>query len=274
MADDFGGGGSRSISPLAVVITLIVLAAAGFTYYVVTQESSVPEAKAVCTLVIDRTGSSESEAIKENYLAAATDTIQGCRKDAGVLSIYSIDGTSGRSELVGEPAKFFDADQKKDVLLAQQLDDLEEQANATVEEVLSVEATSGGGSEILSALEETAKASNASYGDLSVPQYMVILTDGLQNSPQGGVSVRDLIAGTVSVEDLVTQVGQAGMEPLSLSRFLVNMVGVQAGEGLNGAPIPPEIETRIESFWTTIFENAGAELCFYGKQVRALPIDC
>lgn len=260
------------VVPFAIAAALVI--GGLFAWWVLTQESSVPEAKSVCTLIIDRTGSSDTPAVRDNYANAVEATVKGCRDKAAVLSIYSVDGTSGRSEIIGNPYEFFDPDQAKDPLLEAQLDSLAEKATTTAIDAINAPAGSGGGSEILSAMEQAAKASVAAYGQLGVPQFLVVLTDGLQNSPDAGVNIGEVINGQLSPDDLVAEVDRVGLTPTSLNGFLVSMVGVLAGEGAGGKPLTPESEKLIQQFWTTTIDGVGGNLCYYGKQVSVLPVAC
>jgi len=242
-----------------------------FAWYVLSRESVVPEAGAICTLVIDRTGSSDTESVRENYLVAADKAVKGCRENAGVLSIYSIDGASGRSTLVGGPYEFFDEEETKDAVAQRTFADREAEALAQATTLIGQEAGSGGGSEILSALEETAKATNSAYADNAAPKYLIILTDGLQNSPTRGITISGLVDGTQTVDELLAETETAGMAPSSLSGTCVNMVGVLAGEGIGGVPLDSAAEREIQQYWRTVLTGAGATLSYYGSEPLVLP---
>jgi hypothetical protein len=212
--------------------------------------------RAVCTLLVDRTGSSLDARTEASYRALASRVVQGCRERKSTLLVYYFNNQDAKliPASDAQPFKLFrppthrtsigEADVKKEMA----------SADAAISDIFEAPASTGGhGSDVVTALQQAAQNLQLVAGERSVSnKYLVVITDGYQTGADLGL--RGLHARGTSVQAAVAEAKSLGLVP-ALQGVDVAFAGVNGGIAATHAS--PELEGYVRSFWTRLVEQGG-----------------
>ena len=249
-----------------------LLAVAGLSYMFLAPAHGETQ-RAVCTLLVDRTGSSLDARTEASYRALASRVVQGCRDRQSTLLVYYFNNQDAKliPASDNQPFKRFrppthrssigEADVKKEMA----------RANGAISDVFDSPASAGGhGSDVVTALQQAAQNLQLVAGERSISnKYLVVITDGYQTGTQLGL--RGLHARGTSVQAAVATAKRLGLVP-SLQGVDVAFAGVNGGIAATNAS--PELEEYVRSFWTRLVEQGGGGMCMYNLDPVVLPGDC
>lgn len=201
-----GGRGSGGDAKRFVLIGLLVLAlVAGAGYLLNRSPLTGEDQQAVCALLIDRTGSTESELSGERYRALARKAVDGCRTEQASLSLFWFDQTEQKLVLANDdPYQLWAPKRRTERIRESELEEEVQAANEAIDELFAkLPPAAGRRTDILTALSGTADSVQQAASRAGVDEkYVIILSDGLQLSD--AVSVETLTADTSPVQPLAS----------------------------------------------------------------------
>jgi hypothetical protein len=252
----------------------VIAGIAGYAMWVLSQDVTGGNPSAACVLVIDRTVSAGSEDVVENYHDLADRAVDGCQEEDAELSIYYFDQASANLVQVGDAAyKLFPPQSRSRTKQKVAVDKVVDEAHGDLDAVFDSTAAAEHRSDVLAAVSQAASALNATADDEGLSdRYLVVLTDGIQLSPD--VSVEAFDGPSAPVDPLVESAAEVGEIP-ELEGVSVTMLGVRSGVADSGDPLFAYFEEKVEQFWRGVVTQGGGEMCQYAQTSEVVPgADC
>jgi len=253
------------LTVMSLVLTLVAAGCAAGDALApgTTSNDPLAGANSACLLLIDRTSSSESPEVVDNYRTFASATIEGCADLSGAIMIGYFDQGRDSYRLVGwfglnpQAASV----NRQDRLRRQ----AEKDASEAVDALFQQAGTPTSGSDIIVALNEATKTFREATDTAGIQdRYVVLLTDGLQYSD--AITLENLQPDT-SMTTFIDQARKLNLLP-GLSGMQVSVAGVRSNK------LPSWFENEVERFWDALVETAGGRVCWYGAIPGSLPASC
>lgn len=248
------------------VLVLALLAGAG--YLLNRTPASGEQQQAVCALLIDRTGSTESELSGDRYRAFADKTLQGCREKQAALYLFWFDQTEHKLVLANDhPYELWAPKARTDRVRAQGLDEELQAADKAIGDLFAkLPPSPSRRTDLLTALDGTAAALQQAATRAGVDEkYIVILSDGLQLSD--AVNVETLTTPTTPVKPLVDRATSLSLVP-PLEGVHVALAGVRGGVSQSGTQLLTFFDAKVEEFWRAVVAAGGGELCYLAEPIH------
>jgi len=268
---------SRGLSQFATLVLMSLvglLLIGGFLVWTATRPATGDEAQSVCILVVDRTGSFENDSIADRRNLARS-TVEGCRDERARMSIAYFSSATDKLNFLadGNGDRSFDLWKQKSQNSSRSRQELEK-AVETAEGVAvsAFDAPSGQGSDVITALRDSAASANQSARKLGVDnRFVIMVSDGGQNYGEVNVDAALKNPG-VSVQSLIDRVKQLGGLP-ELDDVYVYFIGPETGAP-SDAKNEQALPTRRRQFWEGLVEASGGKVCTYGNDTIDVPVPC
>lgn len=268
-----GGAGNNEGRRFLVIALVVVLLLGGVGYLLNRSPLKGEEQAAVCALLVDRTGSTESELNGKSYRALATKAIDGCREARASLFLFWFDQTEQKLVLANdEPYLLWEPKRRTQRIRASELEDELAAANGAVDELFdTLPPAASRRSDILTALGGTADTVRQAADRAGVEdRFVIVLSDGIQLSD--AVTVEALTTPASPVAPLVKRAADLRLIP-ALDDIHVDFAGVNGGVSQDGKPLTTFFDAKVEEFWSAVVAAGGGELCYIAAPDH-LPIDC
>ena len=254
-----------------IVLTFVAVLVAALLGYLAwigfLKPDETQSADAVGTIVVDLTGSSNSDVVRTKYQELGNTAIDDFVANQSLVSISYFNNSGAKLASVSNEnyPLFLAATDGPEVTPQEQLDENVEAARSTLATTLKLSAGKGRYSDIITALDQAAIAvqSKASAEDIS-RKYIIIFTDGLQNATELNV----VNAAKKDSFDASKQVARAKAigRLADLEGVTVYFAGVNRGVSATGSQKSAVLENRIEEFWTEYVEAGGGTLGGYTNE--------
>ena len=251
-------GSSFRISPVASAIAATFLAVAGVVALIVTTKSGSNQS--ICSLVIDRTSSTEHPLVTANYRFLANETVRECSAQNGTITIW-VASPLGPKYIPAGPFPLYGVGKSKPIRDRDRLRQLK-LAYAAVSRDLAIDGSSkSGGSNLVATIAQASRTEAqqaVQFG--SSNNFMVILSDGMQLAT--GESVTSLASPSSNPQTLVTAVKLVNNFQMQGTKvFFYGADGPNTST--SGHQLPPWFITKVGIFWQDLITSNKATLCEY-----------
>jgi hypothetical protein len=237
----------------------VILALGGFAFAAIwVMQSKIAPPKALCSILIDRTGSTQTQKTNALYRHLALETLYAC-ESRGALTTISVAGDFPNFS----PATFNFNYPKNAGFYTIKLRSEKQKARAKISEIMKLSNNSSTlGSDIVSAVQWASQTEASLASGLSHPKkYLVILSDGMQNSPGDTVQ---MLSSVTADPRLLEQTALSQAPNIELQGTYVSFYGVDSGHLLaTSQTLPKWFEVEVQMFWSDLISARGGKLCNY-----------
>lgn len=256
-----------NVTIMRLTLAVVVLfAGVGFgLYWWIKHQPKMTWVKADCALVVDRSLSASNPAVVSEYESLAKSAVKECAQHGANLTIVQVSsyGASGSSQIVSN--KTFVLNQNGlDQFSNQEVQSLgKSHADQAINSLFGSPITGqSSGSDIVGAINQAGSTLLDQTTGAKLAKYLVVLTDGLQDTA-------DISVGSLSLTDggqaLVNKTNElypglgAGLAGANVSFYGVG--GKQFDS--NGQAYSQLFQTMIRSYWLKLVQENGGAVCAY-----------
>lgn len=269
----------RSLSPMALLVTGVVVGAAifvGFVVWTLRRPQVEGETQAaVCVIVLDRTASASDAERTASFRDHGITAVNGCADRKARTSIFYFDqSTQQLTKALTAPVDLWLPTDRKVAAQESKLNQAKKVASDAVVAVYDRDPAGSGGSDLLGALRDAAQDLNglAAQSGSAAPldRYLVVVTDGIQYSTD--VTAEHIQSRSTSIDPMVETARDLHLIP-DLRGAKVTFVGVRGRA--SGDHTYEYFDAKLEEFWEAIVTEGGGQLCEYAAALSTLPSsDC
>jgi len=249
---------SFKVSPVTALFVASALVVAGVWTQIITTKGGSNEA--ICSLIIDRTSSTEQLSVTSNYRFLADETVRECSDQNGTLTIW-VASPLGPKYVPSGPFALYGAGKSMPIRIRDRQREMQLAFKAINRDLKIKGSNKSQGSNIVATIAEASstEAQQAiQYG--SKNNYMIILSDGLQLAT--GESVTSLASPTSDPQTLVTTVKE--FNTFQMEGTKVFFYGPDGPSSLTtGHLLPPWFVAKVRIFWQDLITGNKGVLCAY-----------
>ena len=251
-------GNSLKVNPVVAVFVAAIVAVAGVALLMIATKGGSNQA--ICSLVIDRTSSTEHPLTTANYRFLADETVKECVAQNGTLTIWVASPLGPKYRPSGPFALYGQG--KSEPIRRRARQRAVSLAYAAINHDLKIRGSSkSSGSNIAATIAEASRTEAQQAVQLgSKNNYMVVLSDGMQLAT--GESVTSLASPASNPQVLVTNVNLVNSFQLQGTQvFFYGADGPNTAH--SGHQLPPWFLTKVSIFWQDLIASNKGMLCSY-----------
>ena len=228
--------------------------------------------KSICEIVIDRTGSTSSEATSRHFERLASASVDACAADGALVDIWTTGSDGVNPTLVSKnPIRLIYSGATLRKYAVEQAIAIQS-AKVDLSRVFSSPSgNSSAGSDIAAALSQASSTgAKQSANNGGVSEKIIVITDGMQLAQ--GTAVTSMSTIDSDPEVLARQT-QSLYQTSGLRGSNIFFYGVRGGTlDSTGQPLPAWFENKVQGYWSDLVALSGGKICSYQNDQDASSI--